>query len=78
MIIESIEKVCVLLSSKPRCDRSDTSEITESLQGFGLTEAQAELALKFLKKYFLESDAEGRKVKLAEYAREIFQEKSLL
>ena len=78
MIIESIEKVCILLSSKPRSDRSDVSEITESLQGFGLTEAQAELALKFLKRYFLESDDEGRKVRLAQYAREIFQEKSLL
>ncbi len=78
MIIESIEKVCILLSSKPRRDRSDISEITESLQRFGLTEAQAELALKFLKRYFLESNDEGRKVRLAQYAREIFQEKSLL
>jgi len=49
-------------------------EITGSLQGFGLTEAQTELALQFLKRYFLEMDESGSKARLAQYARDIFQE----
>ena len=74
MILESIEKLCIHLSSKPPYERSDISEITESLQGFGLTEAETDLALQFLKRYFLELDESGSKAKLAQYARDIFQE----
>jgi len=74
MILESIEKMCILLCLKPPCERSDIGEITGSLQGFGLTEAETELALQFLKRYFLEMDESGRKARLAQYARDIFQE----
>jgi len=74
MILESIEKVCIRLSSKPPSERSDISEITQSLQGFGLTETETELALQFLKRYFLEFDESGSKARLAQYARDIFQE----
>jgi len=74
MILESIEKVCIRLSSKPPCEQSDVSEVAKSLQAFGLNETQTELALEFLKKYFLESDESGSRVRLAQYARDIFQE----
>lgn len=74
MILESVEKLCIHLGSKPPSERLDITEITESLQGFGLTEAETDLALQFLKRYFLELDESGSKAKLAQYARDIFQE----
>ena len=74
MILESIEKTCILLCSKPPCEQSDIGEITGSLEGFGLTKAETELALQFLKRYFLEIDRSGSKARLAQYARDIFQE----
>jgi hypothetical protein len=73
LILESIEEVCAALSSKPVLEWSDVSEITGLLKRFRLNDVEAELAMKFLKEYFLELDNAENRARLAKSAYDLFK-----
>ena len=69
-ILEAIEKVCLRLSSDPVNEWVDIAKIARIIKRFGSTDEEVELAMRFLKNYFLELD--GSKARLAKSARNIF------
>ena len=71
-ILEAIEKVCLRLSSNPANEWVDTAKIATLIKQSSSTDEEVELAMQFLKNYFLELN--GNKARLAQTARDIFQE----
>jgi len=65
MVLKLIDEVCEYVCSKVSFDKwVNLDEINEIFKGYGLTEAQVEATLNFLKKYFLELDESKQKAKL--------------
>ena len=71
-ILEATEKVCLRLSSNPAKEWVDTAKIATLIKRSSSTDEEVELAMQFLKDYFLET--KGNKARLTESARNIFQE----
>ena len=71
-ILESIEKVCKYLSSNPANEWVDTAKIATLIKRSNSTDEEVELAMQFLKDYFLE--LKSNKARLAKCAHEIFKE----
>jgi len=71
-ILEAIEKVGLRLSSNPADKWVDTAKIASLIKRYGSSDEQAELAMQFLKDYFLET--KRNKARLAKSAHDIFQE----
>ena len=71
-ILEAIEKVCLRLSSNPANKWVDTAKIATLIKRSSSTDEEVELAMQFLKNYFLET--KGNKARLARSARNIFEE----
>ena len=71
-ILEATEKVCLHLSSNPANEWVDTAKIATLIKRSSSTDEEVELAMQFLKNYFLELN--GNKARLAKCAHEIFKE----
>jgi hypothetical protein len=68
-----IDEVCAYLVSKPADRWTELTEITKAVRKFGLTDAEAESALIFLAKYFLELDEKGEKARLIRSFYDLFR-----
>lgn len=68
-----IDEVCAYLGSKPADHWTELSEITKVVRKFGLTDAEADSALNFLAKYFLELDEKGERARLIRSFYDLFR-----
>lgn len=68
-----IDEVCAYLVSKPADRWTELTEIRETVRKFGLTDAEAQSALNFLAKYFLELDEKGEKARLVRSFYDLFR-----
>ena len=68
-----IDEVCGYLVSKPADHWTELSEIAKVVREFGLTDAEAESALNFLAKYFLEIDEKGERARLIRSFYDLFK-----
>ena len=68
-----IDEICAYLVSKPAERWTELREITKVVREFGLTDAEAESAMNFLAKYFLELDEKGERARLIRSFYDIFR-----
>jgi len=68
-----IDEICAYLVSKPADHWTELSEITKAARKYGLTDSEAESALSFLAKYFLEFDEKGERARLIRSFYDLFR-----